>query len=197
MHADTDTLPAAASAAERLELSRMLAGDQEALRLLYRRYQRPVYWAAASVLRSRHDAEEVLQDAFILLWEKRARLEFTGDSALGWLLATARYLALNRRRAEARHPGLSIDAVDAAASVADSGQSPEDAAIAAESQAYISAALAQLGAADRAIFALCVEEDLSYQQAADRLGLSHGSVRNRLSRLKNRLRGTLQQQEES
>jgi RNA polymerase sigma-70 factor (ECF subfamily) len=44
---------------------------------------------------------------------------------------------------------------------------------------------------DQEIFWLCLVGDLSYKQAARQLGISHGSVRNRLSRLKARLRSEL------
>ena len=75
-----------------------------------------VYWAAFGVLQSRADAEEVMQDAFMTMWDKRASIELIGESTLPWLVTTARYLALNRRRGRSaqaqgptgrkrRHPG--------------------------------------------------------------------------------------------
>ncbi|PPG64374.1 hypothetical protein C5C27_03135, partial [Rathayibacter sp. AY2B7] len=40
----------------------------------------------------------------------------------------------------------------------------------------------QMSVTDRAIWTACIEDDLSYSDAARSLGLSHGTVRNRLSR---------------
>ncbi len=51
--------------------------------------------------------------------------------------------------------------------------------------------MSQMPLLDQEIFWLCVVGDLSYKQAARQLGISHGSVRNRLSRLKARLRTEL------
>lgn len=79
-------------------------GNRQAFRALFRAHQRTVYWAAFSVVRSRPDAEEVLQDAFLTLWNKRAGIHLVGESLVPWLVTTARYLALNRRRSEVRRP---------------------------------------------------------------------------------------------
>lgn len=48
--------------------------------------------------------------------------------------------------------------------------------------------LAGLSDVDRRLFELCVLGDLTYAQAADELGLTHGGIRNRVSRLRGRLR---------
>lgn len=172
-----------------LELfARVQSGDRQAFRALFSEHQRTVYWAAFAVLRSRSDAEEVLQDAFLTLWNKRAGIDLVGESVVPWLVTTARYLALNRRRSEVRHPR---DSLDDAVEVADDQPSPETLAIANEAMRAIRAAMATLPDIDQQIFELCLVEDLSYEQAATRLGITHATVRNRLSRLKGRLRDEL------
>ncbi|WEO75725.1 sigma-70 family RNA polymerase sigma factor [Cryobacterium sp. SO2] len=164
------------------------AGDRQAFRTLFRVHQRTVYWAAFSVLRSRPDSEEVLQDAFLTLWNKRAGIDLVGESAVPWLVTTARYLALNRRRAEVRRPR---DSLDDTFDVADDRPSPETLAIGDEAMRNIHTIIATLPAVDQRIFELCLIDDLSYEQAAGRLGITHATVRNRLSRLKGRLRDEL------
>jgi RNA polymerase sigma factor (sigma-70 family) len=169
-------------------LARVRAGDRQAFRALFREHQRTVYWAAFSVLHSRPDSEEVLQDAFLTLWNKRAGIDLVGESVAPWLVTTARYLALNRRRAEVRRPRDSLDeGLDFAADL----PSPESVAIGNEAMRNIQAIMATLPEVDQRIFGLCLVEDLSYEQAAARLGVTHATVRNRLSRLKGRLRDEL------
>ena len=46
---------------------------------------------------------------------------------------------------------------------------------------------------DREIFRLCASEGYAYQAAADQLGVAHGVVRNRLSRIRTRLRTTVKE----
>ena len=168
--------------------ARIRSGDREAFRLMFRQHQRSVYWAAFSVLGTRSDSEEILQDAFLTLWDKRAGIDLVGESALPWLITTARYLALNRRRSESRRPR---DSLDAGPDIVDDAPSPETIAIGHEALRHIHTVMAVLPAVDRRIFELCLVDDLSYDQAATRLGVSHSTVRNRLSRLKRRLRTEL------
>ena len=195
MRADTLTLlSVAASADERALFSRVQAGDRESFRTLFRLHMRSVYWAAFGVLQSRADSEEVMQDAFMTMWDKRASIELVGESTLPWLVTTARYLALNRRRAEERRRR---DPLDPDAELLDRALGPngvlgpEGAAVANEARQHIEEVMAQMPLVDQEIFWLCLVGDLSYKQAARQLGISHGSVRNRLSRLKMRLRSEL------
>lgn len=173
---------------ERTEFAQFRGGDQAILAVFYRRHRRTVYLAAFSVLDSRSDAEEILQDAFVLMWSRRGSITLVGNSTLPWLVTTARYLALNRGRAIARRRTDSFAAVGELASVA---RSPLGEALASELRDEIQAAIAKLSEVDRAIVELCLIEELSYKQAAHRLGLTMSAVRNRLSRLRAQLRTSL------
>jgi RNA polymerase sigma-70 factor (ECF subfamily) len=189
VRADTlGLLSVAASADERALFSRVQAGDRESFRMIFRMHMRSVYWAAFGVLQSRSDSEEVMQDAFMTMWDKRAAIELVGESTLPWLVTTARYLALNRRRSEERRRR---DPLDQDAELLDRALGPENAAVANEARQHIEEVMAQMPLVDQEIFWLCLVGDLSYKQAARQLGISHGSVRNRLSRLKARLRSEL------
>ena len=189
MRADSlSLLSVAASSDERALFERVQAGDREAFRMIFRMHMRSVYWAAFGVLQSRSDSEEVMQDAFMTMWDKRMSIELVGESTLPWLVTTARYHALNRRRAEERKRR---DPLDGSAELLDRALGPENAAVANEARQHIEEVMAQMPLVDQEIFWLCLVGDLSYKQAARQLGISHGSVRNRLSRLKARLRSEL------
>jgi RNA polymerase sigma factor (sigma-70 family) len=177
-----------ADADERALFARVQAGDRESFRMIFRMHMRSVYWAAFGVLQSRADSEEVMQDAFMTMWDKRTSIELVGESTLPWLVTTARYLALNRRRAEERRRR---DPLDPNAELLDRALGPENAAVANEARQHIEEVMAGMPLVDQEIFWLCLVGDLSYKQAARQLGISHGSVRNRLSRLKARLRSEL------
>jgi RNA polymerase sigma factor (sigma-70 family) len=173
---------------ERALFARIQSGDRESFRAVFRLHMRSVYWAAFGVLQSRSDAEEVMQDAFMTMWDKRGSITLVGESTLPWLVTTARYLALNRRRAEERKRR---DPLDPNAELLDRALGPESAAVANEARQHIEAVMALMPLVDQEIFWLCLVGDLSYKQAARQLGITHGSVRNRLSRLKSRLRSEL------
>lgn len=69
----------------------------------------------------------------------------------------------------------------------------EEALLVEEAMETVRANIRSLGAVDREVYRLCVEDDLSYKQAASRLGLTHASVRNRLARVRASLRKALDQ----
>ncbi|GAA4481302.1 sigma-70 family RNA polymerase sigma factor [Microbacterium panaciterrae] len=180
VESETDAAPD-----ERALFAQVQRGDRDALRVIYKRHSRPVYWAAHAVLSSKSDAEEVLQDTFMTFWNKRAAITIVADSTLPWLITTARYLALNRKRSEARKASVAFDDTT---DVADATPSVEERAINDEALTIIHDSMSRTSPLDQQIFKLCMVEDLSYKQAAYQLGVSHASVRNRLSRLRLRLR---------
>lgn len=169
-------------------LERLREGDRSSLATLYRQHRRSVYVAALSALRSRADAEEILQDTFVTMWSRRRSIALVGESTLPWLLTTARYLALNRLRAIARRKS---DSLDTANELPSAGRTPLGEAMLLELRGELERAIAKLSEVDQAIVKLCLVDELSYKQAAHRLRLSQPAVRNRLSRLRAHLRTSL------
>jgi RNA polymerase sigma factor (sigma-70 family) len=168
-------------------LARAAAGDRGAFGQLYDRHVRPVYWQAYSVVGDAGEAEDVTQDVFITTWDKIRHISVVDESVLPWLLVTARYTALNARRrsrkARSRSGELDPDLP---------GRSTvEDEVVAGQVRGEIDKAVAALSAVDRRLYELCVAGDHTYEGAARELGVSHAAVRNRVSRLRTRLRADL------
>lgn len=164
-------------------LDEIVAGSEIALAALYARYRRPVYAQGHVETGSRVDAEEVLQDAFLTLWRKRRGIRLVGGSALPWLLVTAKNLARNRRRYQARRMTSPLPE-----ELPDGGVDPAVAVVRGELSELVAEALASLDPLDREIVRLCLVEGLSYQEAAVRLRSTHATVRNRLSRARRSVR---------
>ncbi|WP_243225262.1 RNA polymerase sigma factor [Microbacterium sp. CIAB417] len=170
--------------------ARAAAGDESAFRAIYRAHVRPVYWIAHGILGSAADAEDVTQETFVVAWRKLPKLELAGDSLLPWLATICRFQAANRLRRRIRDRENTTDAADEAIPAT---VSVEEQVISAELAARITAEIGTLGELDREIFRLCASEGYAYQAAADELGVSHAVVRNRLSRVRTQLRGTVQE----
>lgn len=166
------------------------AGDQSAFRELYRSYVRPVYWIAHGMLGSPADAEDVTQETFVTAWRKLPEFELQGDSILPWLATICRFQAANRLRQRRRDQAHTTDAVDEALP---STINVEEQVITADLAERIAAEVGTLSDLDRAIFRLCAAEGYAYQAAAEELGVSHAIVRNRLSRVRTRLRGAVKE----
>jgi RNA polymerase sigma factor (sigma-70 family) len=160
-------------------------GSEHAFRSLYRAYVRPVYWLAHGLVGNAADAEDVTQETFLVAWRKLPGLELAGDSLLPWLATVCRFQAANRIRRQKRdreHTAAAAD--DTLPATVD----VEEQVIGADLADRILQEVAGLSPLDRDIFRLCAAEGYAYQAAADELGVAHGVVRNRLSRIRTRLR---------
>lgn len=170
-------------------VARAAGGDQSAFRKLYRAYVRPVYWIAHGLLRDRADAEDVVQETFVVAWRKLPGFELAGESLLPWLSTICRFQAANRMRIQRRDRERSAELADDLPATVD----VEQQVIGRDLAARILAELEGMSEIDREIFVLCASEGYSYQAAAEHLGVEHGVVRNRLSRLRTRLRTALEE----
>lgn len=90
-----------------LETALILAsgGERESLAALYARTRTAVYGLALSIVKNRQDAEDVMQEVYVRLWQGAYRPE---GKPMAWLLTVTRNLALDclrRRHANALPPG--------------------------------------------------------------------------------------------
>ncbi|WP_292832477.1 sigma-70 family RNA polymerase sigma factor [Microbacterium sp.] len=165
------------------------AGNEHAFRLLYRSYVRPVFWVAHGLLGSRPEAEDATQETFLAAWRKLPELDLVGDSLLPWLVTICRFQCANRiRRLQRDRAHLTSAADESLAATIDIESQVMDAALVARVLQEVGA----LSELDQQIFRLCAADGYAYQAAADRLGVSHGVVRNRLSRIRTQLRSTIE-----
>ncbi len=160
-------------------------GSEHAFRALYRAYVRPVYWLAHGLLGNAPDAEDVTQETFVAAWRKLPGLELASDSLLPWLVTICRFQSANRIRRQQRERAQSGGVVDETLpSTVDVERQVLDAAMVEQ----ILRQVGRLSPLDQQIFRLCAAEGYGYQSAADELGVTHGVVRNRLSRIRTQVR---------
>ena len=172
-------------------VARAAGGSEFAFRALYRAYARPVYWIAHRLLENASDAEDVTQETFVLAWQKIPRLQLQGASLLPWLATICRLQAANRLRARRRDRNRSTELDDRIPDTVDI----EKQVIDSVTVAAILREVDGLSDLDREIFRLCAAEGYAYQAAAEELGVAHGVVRNRLSRIRTRVRGAVTETE--
>lgn len=153
-------------------------GDRAGLEVLVRRFAGPLAAFVARLTGDPHRAEELVQDVFLTLWQKRGRYTWPRPFK-PWLYA----IALNHCRAwlrgPARHSTAPLDHVPAESASAD-GSSPADSAIAAETAGLVGGAIDQLPTAQRAVVLLRVWEGLSYADVAAAVGCTEGTARSHM-----------------
>lgn len=74
------------------------AGCSEPIAILFARYRRLVFSISMKILRDVAEAEDVVQDIFLEIWEKAARFDSTRGTVKVWLIQYAYSRSLNRRR---------------------------------------------------------------------------------------------------
>lgn len=168
-------------------------GSEHAFRALYRCYVRPVYWMAHGLVGNASDAEDVTQETFLVAWRKLPGLELRGDSLLPWLVTVCRFQAANRIRAQRRERENTTPVDDGQLATLPAAVDVERQVIDAELAERIMRAVDGLTPLDREVFRLCAAEGYAYDAAAAELGVEHGAVRNRLSRIRTGLRTVLKE----
>jgi RNA polymerase sigma-70 factor, ECF subfamily len=71
--------------------------QKDALAELFRRYSRLVYSIGFRVLRDSGEAEEIVQDIFLSLYQKAAQFDSTKGMAKAWIIQIAHHRALDRK----------------------------------------------------------------------------------------------------
>ena len=172
-------------------ICRTIDGDTESFGFLVRKYQDRLYNGMVQILRNESEAEDVVQDAFVLAFSKLD--SFQGKSAFfTWLYRIAYNLAITRLRRRKR--GLSLDGGVASVRLdfPDSGPLPNDSIEKREEAVQLYDALDQLSSEHRSILVLREMEELDYDAIAEILDLPVGTVRSRLHRARIRLRDLLE-----
>ncbi len=166
--------------------------DQEALRVLFRRHEKPVYNLLYRMLSNHEDAEEALADVFVKVW--RAAGSFKGDSKFTtWLFKiaanTARDFLRSRmiRREVSLEDGL-VSEGEVARSAAARTVDPEDSTLREDELSRISAALNGLSEDDRLLITLYHFQELDYQDIAEITGICAGNLKVKLFRARQRLK---------
>jgi RNA polymerase sigma-70 factor, ECF subfamily len=165
-------------------IARIQAGDETALQELFELSKRQVYALAWHVLKNREDAEEVLQDTFVKLYQHNGFNPEYG-SARAYLYAIARNEALMRLRAKGARPQLSdIDIHDPNAHFHAALQNPDD-------KLLVEKALASLEATDAKLLKASFYWGYTHDELSEQTGLPLGTVKSRVRRALLRLRDLL------
>jgi RNA polymerase sigma-70 factor, ECF subfamily len=164
-------------------LRSMLAGDEEALALLYRRRQGSVYRFALQMSGSKPIAEDVTQEVFLFLMREGHVFDPARGSLSAFLLGVARNHVLRRMRVDhLLTPIDDDDEPDACIATSERALRPLEDLARAETIELVRKAVLSLPAKYREVVVLCELQDVSYGEAAEILGCAIGTVRSRLHR---------------
>lgn len=171
-------------------IARMALGETGAARELYEIYATPIYSYILRVLGSVEDAEEVLQDAFVRLWDKAADYDADLSKPFTWTVMIARGLCYDRLRRGRRR----IRMVDH--SVVTRGEAVSFPEVFQRAEIdHVRMALAKLGDADRRAVEMAIFLDHTGSEIASLTNEPLGTVKSRIRRGLAKLRQILRDHE--
>jgi RNA polymerase sigma-70 factor (ECF subfamily) len=187
--------------------NRIASGDEAAFVIAYDRHSSFVFGSVVRFVGDREVAAEVVQDAYMALWNRARQFDAHSGSLLTWLLAIARHRAIDRLRAEGRRPSrdsihLDVMTADGPGSsgsrpdvppelIAGAATDPGTVASRRWLQAVVRTGISELPELERQVILLGYGQDLSQSQIAERLDWPIGTVKSRTRRAMAQLRSRL------
>lgn len=163
---------------EQQVLNTLKEGNESAFEMVFRTYYRPLCQYAYSFLNDRDEAEEVVQSAFINVWDKREQVEIQ-TSLKAYLYRIVRNSCLNVIKHE------KVKQQHAAHQLAHGQSSHENASqavIHSELEEKIAEAMKALPEQCRLVFQLSRFEELKYSEIAEQLNISVKTVENQIGK---------------
>lgn len=166
-------------------LKRVGSGDKEALSLLFRRHARAVFSVACRILKDESEAEDLVQELFLFLFQKASLFDEKKSTGASWIIQMAYHRAIDRRRyLGVRHHYTAQEFHDEQVS-ASKGQFFIDEI---DATALLEKLRGELSPEQRQTLELHIFDGYSFQEIAERTGLTFGNVRNHYYRGLERLR---------
>lgn len=164
-------------------MDRVACGDESAFATLMRAEAPRLARLGVSILASNAEAEEVMQEAFLRLWQQAATWQ--PEARVGtWLHGVVYRLSIDRLRR--RRPSVAVEDVE---EVMDSGETtPEEALSERQRAALVEAALARLSPRQRTAIVLAHYQGLSQAEASSVLDMTEEAYESLLARGRRRLK---------
>ena len=166
-------------------------GDGKAFEMLYSTYFTPLFRYVYVRLKTREDAEDVVQDTFLKAFQALPRYEHTRDSMLPYLFTIARNLLINHTKKK-RPDAMAGEDIDRQHQ---DGESAAKDAEARERRETIALAMTALSETEREVIELKFFGERTYVEIAEQLGKREDAVRQHVARAMRKMRGVLKEQE--
>jgi RNA polymerase sigma-70 factor (ECF subfamily) len=151
--------------------------DQNAFNTLFRFYSAKLYHFSYNYLKSTEEAEEIVQNTFIKIWEKREAIDVS-DSFSGFIFTVAHHLILNRIR-KIRNENHCKAVL--ARNVIHIQNETEEKILYDELEKFQQEALIELPPRRKIIYQMIREEGMTYKQVAEQLNISVKTVESQMT----------------
>jgi RNA polymerase sigma-70 factor (ECF subfamily) len=154
-------------------------GDESAFARVYDRYSPILLGLLLRILRSRAEAEDVLQEVFLQVWQRAHSFDAERGRAFTWLVTLARSRAIDRLRSVGSRERAAQRSAEEAPPESEPAEWADAAAVRAERAEAVRAALAELPEEQRQVLLLAYLEGMSQSEIAAAKNQPLGTVKTR------------------
>jgi RNA polymerase sigma-70 factor (ECF subfamily) len=173
-------------------LRQIAAGDRAAFAEFYDRYSTLMFSIASKILNNASEAEDVLQETFMQIWEKAGKFDPKLGKASSWAAILVRNKAIDRIRASQRRTRLAEAAGVESAIAAEVSQTANEAVHGQAKAKLIQSAIFELPAEQRRAIELAYFSGLTQNEISEKLHEPLGTVKARIRRGLLKLRDQLE-----
>lgn len=170
-------------------IQQVLAGDKQAYAHLINKYKNPLYATILRMTKNPHDAQDLVQEAFIKVYEQLGKYDATGSFA-SWMYR----VAINHCMDEFRKKRYKIRQIEIEEGSIVSVDTPELIFFKNEESRRLERLVATLPEDERIIILLRYVNELSYQEISELVDAPLATVRNKLHRAKKKMRETVKRE---
>ena len=164
-------------------------GDRNAFATVYEATSAKLFGVCLRIFPDRNEAEDVLQDAYLTIWNKAASFESGRASPISWLVAVTRNRAIDRLRAKKKTGTTSIEE---AAEIADVTPLADVQLIEEADDRALHDCISSLDARDALFIRSAFISGSTYADLAKHEGQPLGTVKSRIRRALLKLRGCME-----
>ena len=188
-----------ADATDAIAIERTLAGERDAYRILVERHSQNVYRLAYRMTGNAHDAEEIVQEAFLRAYQKLEKFEARANFGT-WVYRIAANYAIDRMRQRKsedarREPVVTLGdgaEQDPLSTVADAAPNPERLTASTQLAKHMELALAALTPAERTAIVMRHWDGCAIEEIAAALKSNTSAAKNTVFRAVQKLRRALE-----
>ncbi|MCH8569488.1 MAG: sigma-70 family RNA polymerase sigma factor [Balneolales bacterium] len=181
-------------------ISKISKEDEAALSELYQLYQRLLFSLCYSILKNKEDAEEVLQEVFIQVWEKAPYYNRDKGTPYAWLTTMTRNRCIDRIRSKAYKKSQITDHDDndvILPFIVSNEHDPFSATLAQERTSMVQKVLNLIPDEQRDVLTFAYFEGYSQSEISDKTGIPLGTVKSRMRQGLLKLQQLLEGREDS
>jgi RNA polymerase sigma-70 factor (ECF subfamily) len=171
-------------------VERVLSGDNRAFEKLVEKYKKRIYYLAYKMTRDHDSADELAQESFVKAYQALSRFK-KGYSFYTWIYRICVNLSINFLKKEKNSISTDLISDKELLHFSKNVSNQLESMITSEQAAIVKQALETIPPDQKAVFILKTYENMTYEQMANVLNCSIGTVMSRLFRARHKLRGLL------